>query len=135
MAVQRERVSWPDEDSLIMRRGSEPPTQTCVALAHVVLPRAGAVLDAFRGDVRADQSGERVLATARELAAHHLRQWHAEDASRAPDASLAEIAASKRLIDELNGRRVALVERMISGSRSRPRDVRARRCTPRRSGR
>jgi hypothetical protein len=77
-----------------------------------ILPRSASIIEAFRDTTRSDHPGQHVLDTATELGAHHQRQWHAEDASRAPGASAEDIAASKRLIDELNARRVALVEQI-----------------------
>lgn len=81
-------------------------------VTHVreILPRSASIIEAFRDTTSRDHPGQHVLDTANELAAHHQRQWHAEDASRAPGASAEDIAASKRLIDELNAKRVALVE-------------------------
>src|SRR5690606_33155588 len=47
-----------------------------------------------------------------ELVANHQRQWQAEDACRSPGATAEDIAAAKRTIDDLNSRRVALVEQI-----------------------
>ncbi len=80
--------------------------------AREILPRSASIIEAFRDTTSRAHPGQCVLDTANNLAAHHQRQWHAEDASRAPDSSAEDIAASKRLIDELNARRVALVEQI-----------------------
>lgn len=77
-----------------------------------ILPRSALLIEAFRCTFSRDHPGRFVLNNATELAAHHQRQWHAEDASRTPGASAKEVAASKQLIDELNARRVALVEQI-----------------------
>lgn len=83
-------------------------------LTHVreILPRSASIIEAFHDATNRDHPGWHVLDTANALAAHHQQQWHAEDFSRAPGASAKDIAASKRLIDELNAKRVALVERV-----------------------
>lgn len=96
-----------------MADGVEPTTQE-PHVTHVreILPRSASIIEAFRDTISRDHAGLHVLETANELAAHHQRQWHAEDTSRAPGASAEDIAASKRLIDELNTKRVALVERV-----------------------
>ena len=88
-------------------------TQPRTADVREILPRSASIVEAFWEVANsADQPGQHVLKTANDLAIHHQRQWQAEDASRASGASDEEIAASKRLIDELNARRVALVERI-----------------------
>jgi len=74
------------------------------------VPRAGAVVDAIQRDTGGERLGHPLLDRASNLAAHHQRQWRAEDVSRDPDASVEEVAASKRLIDALNAQRVALIE-------------------------
>lgn len=96
-----------------MADGGEPTAQQ-PHVTHVreILPRSASIIEAFRDASSSDHPGQHILGTANELAAHHQRQWHAEDASRAPGASADDIAAIKRLIDELNGRRVALVEQV-----------------------
>jgi hypothetical protein len=95
-----------------MADGGEPTTQPHVAHVREILPRSASIIEAFRDTTSRDHPGQHVLDTANDLAAHHQRQWHAEDASRTPDASAEDIAASKQLIDELNARRVALVEQI-----------------------
>jgi hypothetical protein len=45
----------------------------------------------------------------------NFRQWHAEDISRDPSASDADVAAAKRRIDELNRARHNLIERIDDG--------------------
>ena len=75
------------------------------------LPSAASVIEAFDG--RPDAVVPTPLLTLGvALARHHVRQWRAEDVSRTPHASDASVAAAKRLIDDLNARRVALVERV-----------------------
>lgn len=93
-----------------MADSGEPATQQ-VARVREILPRSASIIEAFHNSI-SDYHGQLVLATASDLAGQHMRQWRAEDASRAPDASAEDIAASKRLIDELNIRRVSLVERI-----------------------
>lgn len=90
----------------------EPRTQPDPALVRKVLPTAASIIEAFRDTADGEDPGQRVLTTSRELAAHHQRQWFAEDASRAAGASAEDIAVCKRLIDDLNARRVALVEQI-----------------------
>lgn len=97
---------------LLLAACGEPATQPGPELVWKVLPTSASIIEAFRDPAGGVDPGLRVLTTARELAAHHRRQWHAEDASRAPGASAVDIAACKRLIDELNARRVALVEQI-----------------------
>lgn len=96
----------------IMADGGESTTQPHVAHVREILPRSASIIEAFRDTTSSDHAGQHLLDTANELAAHHQRQWHAEDASRAPDASYENIAASKRLIDELNAQRVVLLEQI-----------------------
>lgn len=90
----------------------EVTTQPGAALVREVLPTSGSIIEAFRDAACGDDMGQHILTTSRELAAHHRRQWEAEDASRALGASVEDIAVCKRLIDELNARRVALVEQI-----------------------
>ena len=91
----------------------EPATRHGTRVREV-LPHSASTIEAFRDTTSRDHPGQLVLDTANELAAQHQRQWQwdAEDASRAPGASAEAIAESKRLIDDLNARRVALVERI-----------------------
>lgn len=77
-----------------------------------LLPRSASIIEAFREITSHDHPGHVVLDIAGDLAIHHQRQWHAENASRATGISADDIAACKQLIDELNGERVALVERI-----------------------
>lgn len=95
-----------------MVAGGEPTTQSRVAHVREILPRSASIIEAFRQATRSDHPGQLVLDMANELAASHQRQWHAEDASRVPGASVEDIAVSKRLIDELNARRVDLVQQV-----------------------
>lgn len=90
---------------------SEQATQH-VARVREILPRSASIIEAFRDTSSRDHPGQLVLDTANELAAQHEQQWQAEDVSRASGASAEAIAESKRLIDDLNARRVALVERI-----------------------
>lgn len=96
-----------------MADGCETTTDTQVKRqARDILPQSASIIEAFRDATSRDHPGWLVLDIANDLAAHHQRQWHAEDASRAPGASTTDVAASKRLIDELNTRRIALVEKI-----------------------
>lgn len=95
-----------------MIRGEEPTVRRNTADVVEPLPRSAVVVEQFGGTNReAGESGP-ILATARRLARHHRRQWQAENASRAPNASAGDIAAAKQLIDELNCRRASLVEEL-----------------------
>lgn len=91
---------------------SEQTAQPQVAYVREILPRSASIIAAFRETCGRDHPGHHVLDAANSLAAHHKRQWQAEDASRAAGACAEDIAANKRLIDELNARRVALVEQV-----------------------
>jgi hypothetical protein len=95
-----------------MADGGEQAAQSPMAHVRELLPRSASIVEAFRDTTTRRHQEHLVLDVASALAAHHQRQWHAEDASRAPGASADAIAASKRLIDDLNARRVALVERL-----------------------
>jgi Protein of unknown function (DUF4254) len=90
----------------------EDTDRRTVRMVRDLLPRSATIIEAFRGVSGCDHSAKYVLDIAAELAVHHQRQWQAEDVSRAAEASVADIAAAKRLIDELNARRVALVEQI-----------------------
>jgi hypothetical protein len=80
-------------------------------LVDELLPKSAALIEAFRGDPDVALPRHPLVPTAEELAAHHRRQWAAEDDSRAAiDADA--VARAKRLIDELNARRVELVEQI-----------------------
>lgn len=78
---------------------------------HDILPRSASIIEAFLDITIRDHPGQIILDTGHDLAAHHQQQWEAEDASRAT-SSAEEVAASKRRIDDLNTRRVALVQRI-----------------------
>lgn len=96
-----------------MAGGGETTTESQVTRqAREILPRSASIIEAFCDTTSHDHPGQCVLDIANDLAAHHQRQWYAEDDSRAPEASAEDIAASKRLIDELNAHRVALVEQI-----------------------
>jgi hypothetical protein len=95
-----------------MSDGGELDTQLRMTHVRDVLPRSASIIEAFRDTTSNAHPGQPVLDTANELAVHHQQQWHAEDASRASGASAEDVAASKRLIDELNARRVAFVEQI-----------------------
>src|SRR5690606_28836583 len=95
----------------IMADSGEQATQH-VTRVREILPRSASIIEAFRDTTSRDHPGQLVLDTANELAAQHGQQWQAEDVSRASGASADAIAESKRLIDDLNARRVALVERI-----------------------
>lgn len=95
-----------------MADGGESTTQPSLADVREALPRSAAVIEAFRVGSSDGHPGHWVLDMAHDLADHHQRQWNAEDVSRIPDASAEDIAASKRLIDGLNARRVAVVEQI-----------------------
>jgi hypothetical protein len=94
-----------------MADSAEQTTQH-VTRVREILPRSASIIEAFRETTSRDHPGRLVQDTANELAAHHEQQWQAEDVSRAPGASAEDIAASKRLIDDLNAQRVALVEQI-----------------------
>jgi hypothetical protein len=90
---------------------AEPTTRQDLPQIREILPRSASLIEAFR-DASSAYPAQGVLGAATELASHHQRQWHAEDVSRVPGASAKDIAVSKRHIDELNARRVALVEQI-----------------------
>ncbi|MBQ0928623.1 DUF4254 domain-containing protein [Saccharopolyspora endophytica] len=89
----------------------EDATQHGIQLRRT-LPRSATIIEAFHHAPDSDNVSELVLRAANDLADHHAQQWQAEDVSRAPGASAEAVAESKRLIDALNARRVALVERI-----------------------
>ncbi len=95
-----------------MADSGESTTQPHLADVRKILPRSASIIEAFRGHAGGDHPGQLVLDMAYGLADHHQRQWDAEDVSRAPGASAENIASSKRLIDELNARRVAVVDQI-----------------------
>lgn len=97
---------------LIMADSGEKAAQPPVAHVRELLPRSASIIEAFRDTTTRNHPEHHVLDTANALASHHQRQWHAEDASRVSGASADAIAANKRLIDDLNARRVALVEQI-----------------------
>jgi hypothetical protein len=90
---------------------SELATQPQGVAILATLPRSASIIEAFRGAADTDP-GLLVLDIAVELAANHQRQWQTEDACRSADATAEDIATAKRGIDELNSRRVALVEQL-----------------------
>lgn len=77
-----------------------------------VLPRAASLIAAFSAVTSRGHPGQFVIDIGHELAAQHQQQWSAEDASRADGASAETVASCKRLIDDLNARRVMLVEQI-----------------------
>lgn len=74
-------------------------------MEKVGLPRSGAVMQALGGH-RAEVHP--LLEVVGRLARHHQRQWDAEDASRAPEATVEH----KRRIDALNAERMGLVSEL-----------------------
>lgn len=78
---------------------------------HDMLPRSGAIIEAFTNTMTVGHPGQLVLDVAHDLASHHQQQWQAEEVSRVA-TSADEVATSKRRIDDLNAERVALVERI-----------------------
>jgi hypothetical protein len=77
-----------------------------------VLPRAASLIGAFPAVASRGHPGQLVIDLGHELADQHQRQWSAEDASRTGGASAETVASCKRLIDDLNARRVMLVEQI-----------------------
>ncbi len=80
-------------------------------LLDELLPKSAVLIGAFRGDPDVASHGHPLVRTAEALGAHHHQQWAAEDNSRAA-IDVDELARAKRLIDELNARRVELVEQI-----------------------
>lgn len=82
------------------------------------LPRSADLLMGFQ---TAESEGQTdvMLELGRQLAVNHQNQWDAEDFCRDPTATAAEVGKTKRHIDELNERRVALVERIDEAIESR----------------
>ena len=76
------------------------------------LPRAGSLIAAFPAVASRGHPGQLVIDIGHELAAQHQQQWRAEDASRAYGVPAEMVALCKRLIDDLNARRVMLVEQI-----------------------
>ena len=101
--------SW----TLYMTADATPVTKGAIAgSTRRDIPRSASIIEAFGHLPNGDVSSQRLLAIAGDMAVHHRRQWAAEEISRADRASDIEVAASKRLIDALNGQRVALVEQI-----------------------
>lgn len=73
------------------------------------LPRSSFVLRAFRGWIEPQHPGQVVLDAAAELAECHSRRQAASDAGREADASERHIAASMRMVSEIDSRRAGLV--------------------------
>jgi hypothetical protein len=80
--------------------------------ARNAVPRSASIIEAFLDPTTRDHPGQIILDIGHDLAVQHQQQWEAEDVSRAPDSSTEDVAASKRLIDGLNTRRVTLVEQI-----------------------
>ena len=76
------------------------------------LPQAALLIAAFPAVTSRGHPGQLIIDTGHELAVQHQRQWSEEDASRADGASAEMVASCKRLIDDLNARRVMLVEQI-----------------------
>lgn len=106
-----------------------------VSRVREILPRSASIIEAFRDTTSREHPGQLVLDTANELAAQHEQQWEAEDVSRASGASADDIAESKRLIDDLNAKRVALVERIDEWVSAKSTAARTPPCTPKPSAR
>lgn len=83
----------------------EPPS---VLIGRGALPTSSTLLEAFDEAGGPVSVGAPVFTIAIALAAHHAKQWAAEDLSRNAVDNDAK-AAAKNLIDQLNARRVELV--------------------------
>jgi hypothetical protein len=70
------------------------------------------VIEAFRRalDGTRDRPADAFLGPLHDLHRNNVAQWSLEDATRAPDADPAAVAAAKREIDRLNARRHGFVE-------------------------
>lgn len=94
-----------------------PAPGLLLGYVRMLLPRSAEIIDGFPHAPEADANNrhgdspghQHIVQVATRLADHHQRQWAAEDVSRAPGASDAEVADSKRTIDGLNMARVDLV--------------------------
>jgi hypothetical protein len=85
--------------------------------AHVTpggaLPPVAVVVEQFRAALAADTAAvprDEVLDLLLQLHSNNVTQWHREDASRLHPEDDAAVAAAKRDIDALNGRRHQLIE-------------------------
>lgn len=76
-----------------------------------LLPTAATLVKVFGGGSDPEQAEHPVIRVAEALASHHQRQWATEDDSRTAKDSNG-VAGAKRLIDELNARRVGMVEQI-----------------------
>lgn len=79
------------------------------ATERAVLPSSRSVLEAFG---TSGPHEDPIVECGRALAEHHAHQWRAEEVSRLPDVDTRVVGEVKRLIDALNGHRVALVARI-----------------------
>jgi hypothetical protein len=93
-----------------MNHETEDPLSQAVNLRSG-LPRSADLLMGFRTAQHEGQA-DPILTLGHELAVNHQKQWDAEDSCRDPAATVSEVGTAKRLIDELNTSRVALVERV-----------------------
>ena len=100
-----------------------------------VLPHSASLIAAFPAVPGGGHRGQFIIDIGHELAAQHQRQWTAEDVSRAGAASAETVASCKRVIDDLNARRVMLVEQIDDWVAREIRSQAGLPCTPRRSAR